>query len=99
MKPSFIISAAAGRDLDQILEYILIHDGPLRALRINDDFDRAFAKLARLPGIGHRHSAFQDKSLRVWRVYSWLVIYKPDTTPIEVVRILHGARHLPDIDL
>ena len=27
-----------------------------------------------------------------WSVFSYLVIYRPDTTPLEIVRVLHGKR-------
>jgi plasmid stabilization system protein ParE len=33
-----------------------------------------------------------DPTLRFFSVYSYLIIYCADTDPLEVVRVLHGAR-------
>ncbi len=51
-------------------------------------------KLAETPGMGHVREDLADESLRVWRVFSFLVIYRPDTSPLHVIRVLHGARDL-----
>jgi len=54
----------------------------------------AMQKLAETPGMGHVREDLADESLRVWRVFSFLVIYRPDTSPLHVIRVLHGARDL-----
>lgn len=38
-----------------------------------------------------------SESLRFWPVYSYLIIYRPNSEPIEVVRVLHGARDISAI--
>jgi plasmid stabilization system protein ParE len=33
-----------------------------------------------------------DRPYRFWKVYSYLIIYRADTSPPRIVRVLHGAR-------
>lgn len=51
----------------------------------------ACQRLAQMPGMGLRED-LTDEPLRFWPVYSYLIIYRPETQPLEIVRILHGAR-------
>jgi hypothetical protein len=39
-------------------------------------------------------TTFPDQSLRVWSVYGYLIVYRPATQPLEVLRIVNGVRHL-----
>lgn len=32
-----------------------------------------------------------------WPVYNYLIIYKQDTNPLEIVRVLNGYRNLIDL--
>jgi antitoxin ParD1/3/4/toxin ParE1/3/4 len=52
------------------------------------------AKLARTPGMGHLREDLADEPLKFWPVYSYLIIYRPETRPLQIVRVLHGARDL-----
>ena len=92
MSRSFTLTRSAARDLDEILEFVLRSSGPARALRVHKRICDALRKLASHPGIGHARADLTDESLRVWPVFSYLVIYRPATSPLEVVRVLHGAR-------
>ncbi len=91
-----LLSPSAQRDLDEIWNYI--------AKDSEDDADRvvikirdAMRKLASMPGMGRRHPDLEDGSLRIWPVYSYLIIYKPEAKPLEVVRVIHGARDIPNL--
>jgi plasmid stabilization system protein ParE len=33
-----------------------------------------------------------DGAVRFWPVFSYLVVYRSDTNPIQIVRVLHGKR-------
>ena len=48
--------------------------------------------LAERPGVGHLRTDLADEFVRFWPVFSYLVIYRPDTKPIEIIRVLHGKR-------
>jgi antitoxin ParD1/3/4/toxin ParE1/3/4 len=48
--------------------------------------------LAQHPLLGHLREDLADEPLRFWPVYSYLIIYRAEKRPIQVVRVLHGAR-------
>ena len=51
-------------------------------------------RLARSPEIGHLREDLADEPLQFWPVYSYLIIYRPQTRPIQILRILHGSRDI-----
>jgi plasmid stabilization system protein ParE len=51
-------------------------------------------RLADLPGLGHVRDDLIDETLRVWTVHSYLVIYRPETRPLQIVRVLSGYRDI-----
>jgi len=52
----------------------------------------ACRRLAENPGIGHARSDLTNQGVRFWPVGSYLIIYDPDSRPLGIVRIVHGAR-------
>ena len=44
--------------------------------------------------MGHRREDLTDKPVRFFPVYSFLIIYHPATTPLEIVRVLGGAQDI-----
>ena len=50
--------------------------------------------LAANPGIGHIRTDLTDADVRFWSVFKYLVIYRPETKPLEIVRVLHGRREV-----
>lgn len=49
-------------------------------------------KLAEFPGLGHVREDLAEEPLRFWAVYSYLIIYRSNQRPIEIIRVLHGAQ-------
>ena len=94
MKRSFELTAPAAQDLDQILDYILEDSGPRAALRVHQRLFEAFSQVAEHPGIGHHRDDIVDPSLRVWVVFSYLIVYDPASRPVHIIRVIHGARDL-----
>jgi plasmid stabilization system protein ParE len=87
----FVLTQVAKADLLQILEY-LETDNPIAVLKVVDALDEAMKLLAENPGIGHLRPDLTPQDVRFWSVFRYLVIYRPDTKPLEVVRVLHGKR-------
>ena len=54
-------------------------------------------RLAAYPRMGHVREDLADRTLRFWPVYSYLVVYRPDSQPLQIIRVLHGARDVPRI--
>ena len=92
MTRRFVLSGPAAQDLDEILSYVLEQDGPQRAQHVADHLYTAFQKLAETPGLGHKREDLTSLPVLFWAEWSYLVIYKPDAKPLEIVRVLHGAR-------
>jgi len=53
--------------------------------------------LSENPGAGHRRRDLTDYDVRFFPVYSYLVVYRPDTKPVQVVSILHGRRDVEGV--
>ena len=37
------------------------------------------------------------RPLKFWPIYSYLVVYQPDSRPVQIIRILHGMRDIETI--
>lgn len=92
----YVLTADARMDLAEIAAYIR-QDSPDAARRVVKSLQSAMAKLAERPGMGHIREDLAPTSLRFWPVYSYLVIYRPETRPIQILRVLHGARDVRSI--
>jgi plasmid stabilization system protein ParE len=92
----YVLTDDAERDLARIVD-LIAEDRPNTALKVFDRFHSAMRRLANYPGIGHTRDDIADESLRVWSVHKWLIIYRPLSKPLEVIRILHGARDIAAI--
>jgi toxin ParE1/3/4 len=91
--PRFHLTGPAARDLQEILSYIRKRN-PQAAKRVKKQFRIAMSKLTAMPHIGHFREDVTDKRFRFWCVYSYLIAYRPETKPLEITRILHGAQSL-----
>src|SRR5437667_12788534 len=55
------------------------------------------AFLAQSPGAGHQRKDLTNENVKFFTVYSYLIVYRPDTKPLQIVSILHGRRDLEPI--
>jgi toxin ParE1/3/4 len=92
----FRLSPEAARDIREICAYIR-QDSPQAARRIRSQLLAACRKLSRAPGMGHSREDLTEKPVLFWPVGSYLVIYNPSPKPVEVVRVLHGKRGIPNM--
>jgi plasmid stabilization system protein ParE len=93
----FVLTPAARADLAEIEKYIRDQGSANAAKRVGEQLWRAMQRLAEMPGMGHFRGDLADESLRFWSVYSYLIIYRPTTIPLQIIRILHGARDVESI--
>lgn len=49
-------------------------------------------KLAQMPEVGHLRQDLSEEPLRFWMIYSYLIIYRPETRPLQILRVLHASR-------
>lgn len=87
------LTPSARGDVIDILAYVQ-EQSPAGAMKVLRELRAAFVLIAARPGVGHRRDDLADETLRVWPVLSYLVIYRPRTRPVQIIRVLHGARDL-----
>lgn len=91
MISGLVLSHLARQDLLDIWDHVALDDIDA-ADRLADQFENAMKRLARMPAIGHFRDDLADRSHRFWSVGSYLVVYRHESRPVEIVRVLHGAR-------
>src|SRR5260370_27323157 len=92
----FILTPRAKQDLNDIWNYIA-EDSLEAADRVLDTLDKAIVKLAKNAGIGHWREDLTDKRHKLFLVYSYLIVYRHETKPLQVIRVLHAARDVQNI--
>ncbi len=90
MRP-YLITEPASEDLNQIWDYLAEVD-VRRADRVLAGIEDAIRKIVKRPGMGHYRPDLTSKRLRFYLVSPYLIVYQPDTKPLQVRRVLHGAR-------
>lgn len=88
-------SRQAQRDLEDILDY-LDNQGADVADRFAVKFDHACALHADHPEIGARCEEYAP-NLRHFTVWNYAIFYRPVENGIELIRIIHGARDIPNL--
>lgn len=88
----YLLTAAADADLEEIWRYVSDKDGASRADALEDELHAAMRRLGGSRKMGHLRHDLADEDLRVWTVHKFLIVYRPETRPVQVVRVLHGAR-------
>ncbi len=77
----------------ELVDFIARESHPDRAESVLLDILDAGDRLAEMPDIGHLRTDLTDESLRFWLVHNHFIVYRPDQRPLEIVRVLHGARN------
>lgn len=91
----FVLARQGEVDLVDIASYIA-QDNPRAASRFIDRVEQIFKRLAASPGIGRLREELAP-NLRSFPVDHYLIFYFPAKTGIEVARVLHGARDIPNL--
>jgi toxin ParE1/3/4 len=89
------LSRAALADFDDIYDYIA-RDNPRAAAKILRSLDESIQLLADQPKLG---KVFRHRGLRLRLLThgDYLVFYRERPGVVEVVRVIHGRRNIPDI--
>lgn len=94
---SFRFLSDARCHLAEILDYIEEGSGLPRSERVESEVLRIVELLAEHPRAGHRRRDITKRDVLFWSVYSYLVVYRPETKPLELLRVLHGSRNPLDL--
>ena len=96
MPTGFQLTPRALDDLSEIWDYIAI-DSVKAANRVESAILSACSNLARHPFIGSKRGEITPLPVRFWtasRFPNFIVVYRPDTKPLQVISVLHGKRDL-----
>jgi plasmid stabilization system protein ParE len=90
------VTTEAQNDLFQIWRRIS-EDSAGLADRIDNEFHELFASLAAMPRQGHTRKDLTKRPVLFFPLYSFMVIYQPETRPIRVMAVLRGSRDVKRI--
>jgi len=90
----YVLGVDADFDLDDVWEYIASDSIDAAERWIEKLFD-AFEALGRTPGMGHRREDLTSYPVLFWPVGAYLIIYRPERRPIEIVAVTQGSRDIP----
>lgn len=90
----YVLSRDAERDLEDLWDYVA-DDNVEAADRLIARFFDAFEELGRLPGLGHKREDLTNFPVLFWPVGNYLIIYRAEQTPIQIVAVVHGSRDIP----
>ena len=94
MRRRYLLSPDAVRDLAGIWHHVRKNASFEMADRVEAVIRQKFAYLSGTPGGGHWRKDLTDEPVRFFAVYSWLIVFLPDTKPLQIVAILHGHRDI-----
>ena len=94
MNSRYVLAPHAAQDLVDIWLYIKQprQSSESSANRVESVIRNRIAFLSGSPGAGHWRKDLTDETVKFFPVYSYLIVYRPETKPLQVVSILHGRR-------
>ena len=97
MSRRYVLAPEAALDLVQIWRYIKKNVSLQMADRVESVIRDKIVYLAERPGRGHWRKDLTNEPLKFFPIYSYLIVYRPETSPLQVVGILHGRRDVEEI--
>jgi plasmid stabilization system protein ParE len=94
----FEFTPQATDDLDAIWWFIA-KDNLDAAHRVETEIVASCRRLARYPLMGSRREDITPLPVRFWTVAkfpNYVIVYRPETVPLQVVAVLHGKRDLKE---
>jgi plasmid stabilization system protein ParE len=95
----FQFTPLATEDLDAIWWFIA-DDNPEAADRVEMEIVATCRRLAKHPRTGTKRRDITPLPLRFWTVTrfpNYVIVYRPETVPLQVVAVLHGKRDLKEV--
>jgi plasmid stabilization system protein ParE len=96
MPPAYQLTLKALDDLDDIWTYIAA-DSVDAATRVESAILEACEGIARYPLLGSKRREITPLPIRFWvvtRFPNFVVVYRPETKPLQIVAVLHGKRNI-----
>jgi antitoxin ParD1/3/4 len=93
----YLFTPQAVADLFDIWSFI-VQDNPTAADRVENAVFQACDLLTDSPLAGRTRKELTPLPVRFWVVQpytNYLIVYDPETSPLQIIRILHSARDVP----
>ena len=90
---AFVLTPLAARDLNEIWDY-LANDSIEAATECWTPWRKRCTGWRRIQAQGHWREDLADRRHRFFLVYSYLIVYRPETKPVQVIRVLHASRDI-----
>ncbi len=97
MTQRYVLAPEAALDLVQIWRFIKKQSSIEIADRVESVIRDKIVFLATNPGAEHWRKNLTDEAAKFFPVYSYLVVYRPETIPLQIVSILHGRRDVEQL--
>lgn len=96
MPHNFILTPLAKSDLHSIRQYIA-RDNPHAAKKVIEEIFTSIQNLAENPHIGHTREDLTDKPVRFFSVRHYMIVYRADSSPLQIARVLSGYRDITSL--
>jgi len=93
----YILAPQAAQDLIDIWRYIREQSSVTIADRVERTIRDRMGFLSSHPRAGHWRRDMTSQNVKFFSVYSYLIVYKPDTKPLQIVSILYARRDVEKI--
>jgi plasmid stabilization system protein ParE len=97
MNARYVLAPEAALDLVQIWQYIKDRANVQMADHVECVIREKIVFLAGTSGGGHSRKDLTDEPVRFFSVYSYLIVYRPESNPLQIVAILHGYQDLKEL--
>lgn len=88
----FVLSPQAARDIAEIWQYVADSSSDATADRVESVIYEKIELIANRPGLGHVRKDLTTENVKFFPVYAYLVVYRPESKPVQVVAVIHGRR-------
>ena len=92
MIPRLVVSPRAVTNPTAIWNHLKKEAGEPTADRVEAEIRGEFSYLAQFPLAGHLRPELSPDPVRFLSVYSYLIAYRRERKPLEIVAFLHGKR-------
>ena len=99
MKPRIRFAPQAAEDLDAVW-WVIAEDDRDTADRVEREILVTCHRLAKHPRMGTKRRDITPLPVRFWTVTrfpNYVIVYRPETVPMQVVAVLHGKRDLKKV--
>jgi antitoxin ParD1/3/4/toxin ParE1/3/4 len=97
MSARYVLAPQAALDLFEIWYYIKEQASVTMADRVESTVRERIAFLAETPGAGHHRKDLTGENVKFFPVYSYLIVYRPETKPLQIASIIHGRRDVAQL--